>query len=258
MDDKENRITTGRRASKKRLNESVEGISMSKKRVVLGELTNTSSNATGLTIKSGSGKSRKPIFVPEPQEKVGELVDETVNTSIDVNVDFHVIPETDESQKIGLAHIMYRHLHSLEVEAKRRPSCNYMEKVQKDITPAMREILVDWLVEVAEEFKLLSDTLYLTINYIDKYLSAHDLRRNKLQLLGVSCMLVAATIFSSTWFEAFVKAGCSHQIDLHAENSDLQAPGGAEGTMGQLAAGSNIDCQVRCQPNSSHVVQRHQ
>lgn len=69
---------------------------------------------------------------------------------------------------------------------------NYMEKIQKDITPAMREILVDWLVEAAEEFKLLSETLYLTINYIDRYLSAHDLSRNKLHLLGVSCMLVAA------------------------------------------------------------------
>lgn len=97
MDDQENRITTGRRASKKRLNESVEGISMSKKRVVLGEITNTSSNAAGLTIKSGSSKSRKPRFVLEPQEKVGELVDETVNIVIDGNVDFHVIPETDES-----------------------------------------------------------------------------------------------------------------------------------------------------------------
>lgn len=115
MDDQENRITTGRRASKKRLNESGEGISMSKKRVVLGEITNTSSNAAGLTIKSGSSKSRKPRFVPEPQEKVGELVDETVNIVIDGNVDFHVIPETDESQKFGLAPIMYRHIHSLEV-----------------------------------------------------------------------------------------------------------------------------------------------
>lgn len=67
-----------------------------------------------------------------------------------------------------------------------------METVQTDITPAMREILVDWLVEVAEEFKLVSETTYLTINYIDKYLSSHDLSRNKLQLLGVSCMLLAA------------------------------------------------------------------
>lgn len=67
-----------------------------------------------------------------------------------------------------------------------------MEKIQADITPVMRAILVDWLVEVAEEYKIVSDTLFLTVNYIDIYLSAHKLPRNKLQLLGVSCMLVAS------------------------------------------------------------------
>lgn len=67
-----------------------------------------------------------------------------------------------------------------------------MERVQEDINQVMRAILVDWLVEVAEEYKLVSDTLYLTVNYIDRYLSAHKLIRNKLQLLGVSCMLVAS------------------------------------------------------------------
>lgn len=67
-----------------------------------------------------------------------------------------------------------------------------MEKVQDDISPIMRAILVDWLVEVLEEYKLVSDTLYLTVNHIDRYLSAHKLSRHKLQLLGVSCMLVAS------------------------------------------------------------------
>lgn len=66
-----------------------------------------------------------------------------------------------------------------------------MEKVQDDINAVMRAILVDWLVEVAEEYKLVSDTLYLTVNYIDRYLSAHKVTRKKLQLLGVSCMHVA-------------------------------------------------------------------
>lgn len=67
-----------------------------------------------------------------------------------------------------------------------------MKQIQKDITPGMREILVDWLVEVAEEYKLVSDTLFLTVSYIDRFLSSHCLSRNKLQLLGVSSMLVAS------------------------------------------------------------------
>lgn len=41
---------------------------------------------------------------------------------------------------------IYRNLHVAELI--RRPSSNYMEKLQEDITQSMRGILVDWLVEV--------------------------------------------------------------------------------------------------------------
>lgn len=71
---------------------------------------------------------------------------------------------------------------------------NFIEKVQTDVTANMRGILVDWLIEVAEEYKLVSDTLYLTISYIDRYLSSNVLNRQKLQLLGVSAMLIASYV----------------------------------------------------------------
>jgi len=35
----------------------------------------------------------------------------------------------------------------------------------------MRAILVDWLVDVHAKFKLLTETLFLTVNIIDRYLS---------------------------------------------------------------------------------------
>lgn len=41
----------------------------------------------------------------------------------------------------------------------RRPNPAYLEKVQGDMNSKMRAILVDWLVEVAEEYKLCADTL---------------------------------------------------------------------------------------------------
>ncbi|KAL7167107.1 hypothetical protein ACSBR2_037727 [Camellia fascicularis] len=77
-------------------------------------------------------------------------------------------------------------------EAKRRPLPDYVEMAQKDVTPNMRAILVDWLVKVAEEYKLHSDTLHLSISYIDRFLSMNDLNRQKLQLLSVSSMLIAS------------------------------------------------------------------
>ncbi|KAA3488762.1 Cyclin A3,1 [Gossypium australe] len=55
-----------------------------------------------------------------------------------------------------------------------------------DVSTNMRGILVDWLVEVAEEYKLVSDTLYITVSYIDRYLSLNALNRQRLQLFGVS------------------------------------------------------------------------
>lgn len=67
----------------------------------------------------------------------------------------------------------------------------YMTK-QPDITAKMRSILIDWLVAVHQKFRLLQETLYLTVNIIDRFLSAKPVKRHKLQLVGVTAMLVAA------------------------------------------------------------------
>ena len=63
--------------------------------------------------------------------------------------------------------------------------------VQDDITEKMRTVLMDWLVEVHLKFKLGCSTLYITLNIIDRYLSKEKIMRKKLQLLGVSSMLIA-------------------------------------------------------------------
>lgn len=54
----------------------------------------------------------------------------------------------------------------------------------------MRAILIDWLVDVHLKFKLLPETLFLTVNLIDRYLSVKSVQRSKLQLVGVSAMLI--------------------------------------------------------------------
>lgn len=62
---------------------------------------------------------------------------------------------------------------------------------QTDINEKMRAILIDWLVDVNVKFKLVPETLFLTINLIDRYLSKAKVSRNKLQLVGVSSLLIA-------------------------------------------------------------------
>ncbi|XP_031259973.1 cyclin-A2-4 [Pistacia vera] len=77
-------------------------------------------------------------------------------------------------------------------ELIRRPSPSFMETIQRDITQTMRGILVDWLVEVSEEYKLVPDTLYMTVYLIDWFLSQNYIERQKLQLLGITCMLISS------------------------------------------------------------------
>ncbi|RLN27468.1 cyclin-A2-1-like [Panicum miliaceum] len=74
----------------------------------------------------------------------------------------------------------------------RRPRPNYMETLQRDITTSMRGLLIDWLVEVSEEYKLVADTLYLTVYLIDQFLSQNFIEMQKLQLLGITSMLIAS------------------------------------------------------------------
>jgi len=78
-----------------------------------------------------------------------------------------------------------------KIEQENRAKEDYMKK-QMDITNSMRAILVDWLVEVAEEYKMNAETLYLACNFIDRFLSQMSVLRNKLQLVGTSCMYIAA------------------------------------------------------------------
>ncbi|KAK4490128.1 hypothetical protein RD792_000793 [Penstemon davidsonii] len=85
---------------------------------------------------------------------------------------------------------IYKHLRASE--EKKRPATNFMERVQIDVNASMRSVLIDWLVEVSEEYRLVPETLYLTVNYIDRYLSGNVMDRQRLQLLGVACMMIAS------------------------------------------------------------------
>lgn len=68
---------------------------------------------------------------------------------------------------------------------------DYMIK-QTDINAKMRSILVDWLIEVHRKFELTPETLYLTINIVDRFLSIMAVSRRELQLVGISSMLIAS------------------------------------------------------------------
>lgn len=72
------------------------------------------------------------------------------------------------------------------------PDPHYMETVQCEIQWSMRSILMDWLVQVHNRFALLPETLFLTVNYIDRFLSSKMVSLGKLQLVGATAIFVAA------------------------------------------------------------------
>jgi cyclin B len=68
---------------------------------------------------------------------------------------------------------------------------NFM-KNQKDINCRMRAIIVNWIIEVHDRFKLLPDTLFLSVIIFDRYMSIiNNIDKNKLQLIGVTSLLIA-------------------------------------------------------------------
>ncbi|KAJ0250192.1 Cyclin [Hirschfeldia incana] len=138
-----------------------------KKRVILKDITNEIS----------------PKF--ENIKQIEKVESSAVSTVIDIDSDHKDLllcslyaPEIHHNMRVA--------------ELQRRPFPDYMKRTQRDVTQTMRGILVDWLVEVSEEYKLVPDTLYLTVYLIDWFLHGNYIERERLQLLGITCMFIAS------------------------------------------------------------------
>uniref|UniRef100_A0A674GZ59 Cyclin B2 n=1 Tax=Taeniopygia guttata TaxID=59729 RepID=A0A674GZ59_TAEGU len=80
------------------------------------------------------------------------------------------------------------YLYLRELEQSVRP--HYLDG--RTINGRMRAILVDWLVQVHSRFRLLQETLYMCVAIMDRFLQSHPVPRKKLQLVGVTALLVAS------------------------------------------------------------------
>ncbi|GAB0180286.1 cyclin-A1 [Grus japonensis] len=122
------------------------------------------------------------------------LLDLSTGSPMIVDTSFQSQPEDHMGDAITLTVGEYAediHQYLREAEVRFRPKPYYMRK-QPDITTGMRAILVDWLVEVGEEYKLRTETLYLAVNFLDRFLSCMSVLRGKLQLVGTAAILLAA------------------------------------------------------------------
>lgn len=83
---------------------------------------------------------------------------------------------------------IYKYLRQLELEQNVRP--NYLQA--QEVTGNMRAVLIDWLVQVTLKFRLLQETMYMTVGIIDRFLQDHPVPKKQLQLVGVTAMFLAS------------------------------------------------------------------
>jgi len=180
-------------------------------RSALGDISNrTGSNNNGLGFRAVKKAGSKPFEIASVKEKPAtHQIQPTTSLDDDVemvpasarkarNVHYTPIPEIDRADAHDLHNPKYAaeyvndiYKHFRDVETTYLPSPSYMDW-QEEINTKMRALLVDWLIQVHVKFELLPQTLYLTVNVLDRYLDLKPVSRPKLQLVGCAAMLVAS------------------------------------------------------------------
>lgn len=183
-------------------------------RAVLGDLTKTTAVASNQIKNENVGKEelKKPAMgVTVKKTLQSNILKKNVTTVAPKPVTKKAEPESYSSKQLPVEDIdldrdnpqlvsyyakdIYQYLRQLEKTYAVRQ--HYMDGYT--IRPTMRTILVDWLVDVHGRFKMLQETLYLTIAVMDSFLQADPtINRRELQLVGLTAMLIAAK-FEETW-----------------------------------------------------------
>lgn len=104
-------------------------------------------------------------------------LDETDEDTFDVTMVAEYAPE------------IFNYMHELEYRLV--PDLNYMSN-QDELKWEMRSVLIDWVVQVHNRFNLLPETLFLTVNYIDRFLSKRKVSLSRFQLVGAVALFIAA------------------------------------------------------------------
>jgi len=102
--------------------------------------------------------------------------------------------------RIALDGMHWPHMHGLAagadmqpgVQSKYMPSPSYLKQVQTGLDAFSRATLVDYVINVHRKFKLVAPVLPLAVNLIDRFLTATQVKKDKLQLLGSAALLIAS------------------------------------------------------------------
>lgn len=128
---------------------------------------------------------------PVPMETSGCASDDLCQAFSDVLLNIKDVDADDYDNPMLCSEYVkdiYLYLRQLETEQAVRPK--YL--AGKEVTGNMRAILIDWLVQVQIKFRLLQETMYMTVAIIDRFLQDHPVPKKQLQLVGVTAMFIAS------------------------------------------------------------------
>ena len=66
------------------------------------------------------------------------------------------------------------------------------QESQKQVTEKMRQILIDWMVDVHDSFELKEQTLHLALSYLADFSALKEITKEDYQLAGIACLWIAS------------------------------------------------------------------
>ncbi|XP_061171406.1 G2/mitotic-specific cyclin-B3-like [Saccostrea echinata] len=167
-----------------------------KKRTVKTENTDPTQEDS-VPLSQGSVVSSSQDSVSSNSSSKGSLTDLSQISTVSEEDEREIVPESvddvdtenlqDTAQCALYAPFIFRYYKERELKFM---VPMYMD-TQPTLTTNMRAILVDWLVEVQENFELNHETLYLAVKLVDTYLSVRQVPKENLQLVGAVSLFVA-------------------------------------------------------------------
>jgi len=134
------------------------------------------------------------VEVSEEPMEVESLEAETKDTRILPEGVENIDSRDDENPQLCSEYALEMFAYLRQLEGRGSVRAGHLQGAPTN--DKMRSVLVDWLVEVQLQFKLLQETLFGTIDIIDRYLAIEGKKvtRSRLQLVGVSAMFLAAKV----------------------------------------------------------------
>lgn len=158
--------------------------------------------------RKSTEKAAEPMEISKETENDDVEMEEM---DVDVKPESRLVPSSFSSERLSLVedidkddqsdpqlvteYVNQIYMYLRQVEKEQYVEKDYLGNKRGGlILPKMRAVLVDWLVEVHQQFSMLQETLYLTVAILDRFLqkSASKIPRKSLQLVGVTAMFIAS------------------------------------------------------------------